>query len=298
MSCTPFEASSFQPITSLENIEPSLLSAGLLLSNISQCQIYSNENQCLGYCDTTDCYEPCMSPINEPLNCSFLLLIVNLYSYIQKQLNCSLSTAKASSTNFTIVNQNIILTINNPDGNISNTTIGINQSENIKVTMINIQESQVQQDISSLITTCIQQVIEYANTNPTVFNDTTSQTLLEQFGMSTNSLSTISSTALSFVLNTMIQGSDIIITLNNVQYNKATIQLTQSSVIELLSQNIAIASINKIINIIIPNMDTLTPTSSINKKKKYYLWIIVIVGIIVILILLITLIIYTIKKTM
>lgn len=302
-SCLPFSITPFQPINDLSVVNPHLIISGLELAKISSCSIYNNSNQCLGYCDLNNCYPNCSSVSNN-MDCNYLLLIVNLYNYIQAQLNCTFTQTSIQNTSLTLSSQQIIITLVNK-GAIENTTIQNNQSTSVKINIINLQENQG--NIGTIISQCIQNVMQYATQNPNTFSDPLSKSMISSMNsQSKDSIDSASKTATSSVIKnissasasiqnvtTTIQSEVININITNAQYKKALIDINQSDAISLLCQNVAVSTVNLIIPQLFPQLPTIVTKNVSNpfitSTKGISMIVVIIVIIIIIIIVIIVL---------
>jgi hypothetical protein len=274
-TCTPFEITSFVPTVNMNEIDPFLITEGLLFSNVDSCTIYDSNGNPLGYCDQNNCNATTNS---SSINCEYFVLITNIYFYIINQLNCVFTETNISNSTFTVSDQIIVVNIQNND-NISNTNLTETQNTNVQVTVINLQDSSNQTMIANLIASCIQNVLDFAIQNPTIFTDPVSMSIINSTQPSSSTLNTIVQNSASSVFqnicsssssissDTIITQKNIInITITNVQYNEANLNLNQSDVIKLLVQNIATSSVNLILPQLYPNLkstiQSLIPTTS------------------------------------
>jgi len=314
MSCTPFQLASFTPITDISQVEPYLIVNALQLTQESSCSLYNSEQQCTGVCNSNGCNDTSSCP-SSIINCSYLLLISNIYQYTISQLQCVFSQTSISNNTFTISEQIIEFTLSNPNSNIENTTISSNQTTNVNITCMDLQSVQNQEQIATLMSECIQQVITFANQNPSVF-------MLPPSALTTSSSATtdndssqpsvnnddIVNQSTSQVINSMIsiqnigtneQENVVSITLTNMEYNNATISISQSDAIEYLAQNVAVSVINMVLPQLYPNLlsafaslssnnneTTPTTTSSSQKRRFIVIGCSVVAGVVVIILLL------------
>jgi len=283
MSCTPFSPTPFVPITDISQVQPHFILSGLTLSNLKSCNLYNSQNKAFGYCNLTNCYQTTL-PKSEAINCSYLLLIANLYQYIANELECSFTQTSIQNTSIVNSNQVIIISMYNT-GSITNTTIQNQQSTNVNVNIINIQSSQNQTKISSLITQCIQNVIQYAKQNPSVFQSPNSANLVSSLSnVQPSSLSNTTQQATQNVIQNItsasssIQSSETVfqeqiikIVISNVQYPSAVIDINQSDAVSLLTQNIAVATVNTILPQLYPSIipqPSSSPSSSPSSESS------------------------------
>jgi len=202
-----------------------------------------------------------------------------MYQYTIDQLQCVLSQTSISNNSFTLSSQTIEVSISNPNSSITNTVIDENQSTTVQMNFIDLQSSSNQQQIATLIASCIQNVIDFASTNPTVFILPPSMTSPSSFSPS-SSLAQLSNQATTQVIQSMttssvsdiqnsvtaVQQNIVKLVMTNVQYSSAVITITQSNVMEYLAQNIAIATINLILPTLYPSIIT-SPSSQISPSN-------------------------------
>jgi len=240
MDCIPFQPSEFQPDNN--HLEPEYIVAGLQLCKLTNC--YLNDT---GYCDVMDCYSS-LSPYSTSTPCSAIKLLVNMYRYLSDQLNCTIQTASADTENasYVVSKQSILFEIYS-SGDISHVHTDSTQTMNAQITLISMSSAQTQSDMTTLISTSIQNILDYIQKNPETYQDPTSLAIIN--AMTTNTtINQVVSSACSRVLNVIFQESLIHVYLNNVQFQKARIKIDQTSAIELMSQSIAISTINETLN--------------------------------------------------
>lgn len=317
-SCVPFQLSSFTPITDVTQVEPYLIVNALQLTQESSCSLYNSEQQVIGVCTSNGCSSQDESP-SSLINCSYLLLISNIYQYTISQLQCVFSQTSISNNTFTISEQVIVFTISNPNSNVENTTIDSNQTTNVNITCMDLQSADNQEQIASLMSACIQQVMAYANQNPSMFalppSALTTSSSVTSDNTDNNSPSSsyndIVNQSTTQVINSMssiqnigmnVQQNVVSITLTNVEYNEATISISQTDAIEYLAQNVAVSVVNLVLPQLYPNLlstiksltsnqnettPATSPTTSSSSQKRRFIIIgcSVLAGVIVIILL-------------
>jgi len=280
--CSPFEITSFVPIVNMNEVDPYLITEGLIFSNVNSCAIYDSNGNTSEYCDQSNCYTTTTN--NDLINCEYFVLITNIYFYIINQLNCVFSETNISNSTFTVSDQIIVVSFAN-NNNISNTNLTETQNTNVQVTVINLSDSSNQTMIANLIATCIQNVLDFAIQNPSIFTDPVSMSIINTTQPSYSTINTVVQNSTSNVLQNICSASSSIssdtiltqknvinLTITNVQYNEANLNLNQSNVIKLLVENIATSSVNLILPQLYPNLQstiqTLIPANSTNTTNS------------------------------
>lgn len=235
---------SFSSVEDIIATYPDIMKEFLTTYNLKGCYLTSG-----GYCSykintETGC-DPDTSDFKKMnCNCDCFLFPLNLEFALNNSIYNLLTDV--SSDEFSINTQTIVFTIEEDKGNISNVDLNETQTEQVK--MVSIQDVQVQTSVADLSYQTIQDILEQAKTEPSLFTCPISQKFLKMYqdygsdDLNNIVSDSITSTIQSFTLNNQA----ITIPLINDEFQKLKLNLSQQDIVKTVVKNIVNVSLGKI----------------------------------------------------
>ena len=189
---------------------------------------------------------PCQTSTECP--CTTFLFELNFLYYLYTLNECLLNSGSINNSSFTNINQEIIFSVETP-GNLDNSTITENQTQNATVTTMNINDKNNQNQLGAfyyIIYNNLQKAFQsegiQINTSLKNNTDISKETFTAALKESVDSLT---------ITDTMLK-----VTVTDTVFKSLTANLNQSTTISILSEELANNALstffNKQMNVIIP----------------------------------------------
>lgn len=203
---------------------------------------------------------PCESSNSCP--CSTFLFELNFLYYLYTLNECLLNNGSINKSNFTNIDQQIMFTIETP-GNLQNSTIKESQDQTTKVTTMNINDPNNQNQLGGFYYSIYQNLQNAFKSEGIKINTSL-------VGNTTISKETFITSFQEAVGNMMITNQILNITIKNDIFKSLTANLNQSTTINLLSEQLANNTLsnffNKQVTVNIPKSCQQKPKSKTSKK--------------------------------
>ena len=205
---------------------------------------------------------PCESSTSCP--CSTFLFELNFLYYLYTLNQCLLNNGSINKSNFTNIDQQIMFTIETP-GNLQNSTIKESQDQTTKVTTMNINDPNNQNQLGGFYYSIYQNLQNAFKSEGIKINTSL-------VGNTTISKETFITSFQEAVGNMMITNQILNITIKNDIFKSLTANLNQSTTINLLSEQLANNTLsnffNKQVTVNIPKSCQQEPKSNTSKTTK------------------------------
>lgn len=235
---------SFSSVEDIITAYPNIMKQLLTTYNLKGCYLTSG-----GYCSykintETGCDPTATDFKLMKCNCNCFLFPLNLEFALNNSIYNLLTDV--GTNEFSFNNETIVFTIKKEKGNISN--VDVNESQTEQVKMISIQDVNVQKNIADITYKTIQDILEQADSDPSLFSCPISQRFLTMYKKYGNDElnNTVNESVTSTIQSVTINNQTITVPLIDDDFQKVKDNISQQEVIQTVVKNIVSISLGKI----------------------------------------------------